>query len=202
MKKVWLSLIFMVVAGMVVWTAMDFIGKDDETADDNGQDGALIQAKNPAQDNNEPVENTDEVGIELGQVAPDFELETLEGEKTKLSDYRGEKVIVNFWATWCPPCREEIPDFKELYEKEDVEILAINMGETEDKQEMVEEFVYDEYEMEFPVLKEETGDLMEEFKVFAFPTSYFIDPDGHIQYVRPGQVAYDEMKKQLDKMDE
>lgn len=201
MKKVWISLVFIVIAGMLVWTAMDFIGTDDE-ADNMEQDGALLEAEPAQPDGDEPVEITDEEGIELGNIAPDFELETLEGDTVKLSDYRGEKVIVNFWATWCPPCRDEIPDFKELYEKEDVEILALNMGETKDKLEMVEEFVYDEFEMDFPVLKEESGDLMDEYNVFAFPTSYMIDPDGHIQYVRPGAMDYDEMKEQLDKMDE
>lgn len=201
MKKVWISLVFIVIAGMLVWTAMDFIGTDDE-ADNIEQDGALLEAEPAQPDDDEPVEITDEEGIELGNIAPDFELETLEGDTVKLSDYRGEKVIVNFWATWCPPCRDEIPDFKELYEKEDVEILALNMGETKDKLEMVEEFVYDEFEMDFPVLKEESGDLMDEYNVFAFPTSYMIDPDGHIQYVRPGAMDYDEMKEQLDKMDE
>lgn len=201
MKKVWISLVFIVIAGMLVWTAMDFIGTDDE-ADNMEQDGALLEAEPAQPDGDEPVEITDEEGIELGNIAPDFELETLEGDTVKLSDYRGEKVIVNFWATWCPPCRDEIPDFKELYEKEDVEILALNMGETKDKLEMVEEFVYDEFEMDFPVLKEESGDLMDEYNVFAFPTSYMINPDGHIQYVRPGAMDYDEMKEQLDKMDE
>lgn len=201
MKKVWISLVFIVIAGMLVWTAFDFIGTDEE-AENMEQDGALLEAEPAQPDGDEPVEITDEEGIELGNIAPDFELETLEGDKVKLSDYRGEKVIVNFWATWCPPCRDEIPDFKELYEKEDVEILALNMGETEDNLEMVEEFVYDEFEMEFPVLKEESGDLMDEYNVFAFPTSYMIDPDGHIQYVRPGAMDYDEMKEQLDKMDE
>ena len=201
MKKVWISLVFIVIAGMLVWTAMDFIGTDDE-ADNMEQDGALLEAEPAQPDGDEPVEITDEEGIELGNIAPDFELETLEGDKVKLSDYRGEKVIVNFWATWCPPCRDEIPDFKELYEKEDVEILALNMGETKDKLEMVEEFVYDEFEMDFPVLKEESGDLMDEYNVFAFPTSYMLDEEGHIQYVRPGAMEYDEMKEQLDKMDE
>ena len=201
MKKVWISLVFIVIAGMLVWTAFDFIGTDEE-AENMEQDGALLEAEPAQPDGDEPVEITDEEGIELGNIAPDFELETLEGDTVKLSDYRGEKVIVNFWATWCPPCRDEIPDFKELYEKEDVEILALNMGETKDKLEMVEEFVYDEFEMDFPVLKEESGDLMDEYNVFAFPTSYMIDPDGHIQYVRPGAMDYDEMKEQLDKMDE
>src|SRR5699024_10018000 len=154
MKKVWISLVFIVIAGMLVWTAMDFIGTDDE-ADNMEQDAALLEAGPAQPDVDEPVEVTDEEGIELGNIAADFELETLEGDNVKLSDYRGEKVIVNFWATWCPPCRDEIPVFKEFCEKEDVEILALNMGETKDKLEMVEEFVYDELEMDFPVLRSE-----------------------------------------------
>src|SRR5699024_4572040 len=178
-----------------------FIGTDDE-ADNMEQDGALLEAEPAQPDGDEPVEITDEEGIELGNIAPDFELETLEGDTVKLSDYRGEKVIVNFWATWCPPCSDEITEYKELYEKKDVEILAMNIGETKDKLEMVEEFVYDVFEMVFTVLKEEFGDLMDEYNVFAFPTSYMIDPDGHIQYARPGAMDYDEMKEQLDKMDE
>src|SRR5699024_590522 len=97
MKKVWISLIFLVIAGMLVWTAIDFIGTDDE-ADNIEQDGALLEAEPAQPDGDEPVEITDEEGIELGNIAPDFELETLEGEKVKLSDYRGEKEIGR--ASW------------------------------------------------------------------------------------------------------
>lgn len=73
-------------------------------------------------------------GIKQGQYAPDVQLETIDGETVRLSDYRGQPVILNFWATWCPPCRAEIPDFQKLYDDEDqnVEILAINMTNTED----------------------------------------------------------------------
>src|SRR5699024_8849219 len=103
MKKVCITLVFIVISGMLLCTVMDFIGTDDEE-DNMEQDGALLEAEQAQPDGDEPVEITDEEGIELGNIAPDFELETLEGDTVKLSDYRGEKVIVNFWATWCPPC--------------------------------------------------------------------------------------------------
>lgn len=184
---------------MIVWTAMDFVGTDDEVENDEG--GALVSSE-PAQDNDntETTEATDEVGLQAGMVPPDFELETLEGETVRLSDLKGQKVIVNFWATWCPPCRAEIPDFIEVYEKEDVEILAVNMEETKNNLEMVEEFV-EEFEMPFPVLKDEEGDLMEEYRVVAFPTSYMIDSNGHIQFVAMGAMTYDQIKERLGNMD-
>src|SRR5690625_7259127 len=67
-------------------------------------------------DKNTEDEVTANVGIEVGDLAPDFELETLDGETVKLSDYKGEKVLLNFWATWCPPCRVEIPDIQKYHE--------------------------------------------------------------------------------------
>lgn len=199
MKKVWSILIVLVIGAMIVWTAMDFVGTDDEVENDEG--GALVSSE-PAQDNDntETTEATDEVGLQAGMVPPDFELETLEGETVRLSDLKGQKVIVNFWATWCPPCRAEIPDFIEVYEKEDVEILAVNMEETKNNLEMVEEFV-EEFEMPFPVLKDEEGDLMEEYRVVAFPTSYMIDSNGHIQFVAMGAMTYDQIKERLGNMD-
>src|SRR5699024_11292811 len=106
-------------------------------------------------ENGEVNNLADDVGLGKGEKAPDLELKTLDGEKVKLSDYEGEKVIVNFWATWCPPCREEIPDIQKLYDNYDVEILSIDMRETESSYVVVEEFVYDEFEMTFILLIDE-----------------------------------------------
>ena len=83
----------------------------------------------------EAVETEDIPGAKLsalreGAEAPDFELTTLEGETVKLSDYRGKKVILNFWATWCPPCKAEMPHMQNFYEEnkdKDVEIVAVNL---------------------------------------------------------------------------
>src|SRR5699024_6659259 len=156
MEKVVLILVFVGVLGMVGWTVHDFVDVgDNEESDDCGG----IITSEPAQNECGEVNNlADDVGLGKGEEAPDLELKTLDGEKVKIYDYEVEKVIVNFWATWCPRCREEIPDLQKLYDNYDVEILAIDLTETESSLDVVEEFVYDEFEMTFPVLLDETSE--------------------------------------------
>ena len=126
-------------------------------------------------------------GLEKNQVAPDFELATLTDGTVRLSDYRGKKVILNFWASWCPPCRVEMPYMENYYEEnkdaENVEIIAVNMTKTErggdDKIERVEEFVKDN-KLSFPILLDETGEVMKLYQIMAYPTTYIINPEGVI----------------------
>jgi len=199
MKKVVLILVFVGVLGMVGWTVYDFVDvEDNEESDDSGG----IITSEPAQNENGEVNNlADDVGLGKGEKAPDLELKTLDGEKVKLSDYEGEKVIVNFWATWCPPCREEIPDLQKLYDNYDVEILAIDLTETESSLDVVEEFVYDEFEMTFPVLLDETSEVANMYQVMAYPTSYMVDTEGYIQFLAMGAMEYEQMKEELEKLD-
>ena len=86
-----------------------------------------------------------EIGSEENNVAPDFELRNLSGEMIKLSDYKGKKVFLNFWVSWCPPCRVEMPHMENYYNKfkdsENVEIIAVNMTTDERKIENAEKFV-------------------------------------------------------------
>lgn len=199
MKKVVLILVFVGVLGMVGWTVYDFVDvEDNEESDDSGG----IITSEPAQNENGEVNNlADDVGLGKGEKAPDLELKTLDGEKVKLSDYEGEKVIVNFWATWCPPCREEIPDLQKLYDNYDVEILAIDLTETESSLDVVEEFVYDEFEMTFPVLLDETSEVANMYQVMAYPTSYMVDTEGYIQFLAMGAMEYEQMREELEKLD-
>jgi len=130
-------------------------------------------------------ENIDtESGLEKNELAPDFELTTLTGETVRLTDYRGKKVILNFWATWCPPCKVEMPFMESYYgkykESENVEILAVNMTNMErGRSETVQGFV-DEHKLTFPILMDEDGGVTELYKVLAYPTTFIINADGVI----------------------
>ncbi len=182
MKRIILISIITLLFG---WAVYDFISSEDDTKNHSTQD--------------DEITNTSEVGLDLGKLAPEFELETLTGETVRLSDYRGKSVIVNFWATWCPPCRAEIPDFQKLYDNHDVVILAVNLTQSEKSGEHVTEFV-DDFEMTFPVLMDEEANVSTTYKIKAYPTSYMIDSDGHIQFSAMGAMNYDLMVQQLERM--
>lgn len=117
-------------------------------------------------------------GLRVGEKAPDFELMTLDGKTVKLSDYRGKKVILNFWATWCPPCKAEMPDIQKFYNETDdnVEILAINI----DPQYDVKKFVR-EANVTFPVLLDSKDEVNNLYRILTIPTTYFIDGEGIIR---------------------
>lgn len=195
MKK---AILILVVVGMFGWAVYDFAGSND-TAVDGSSDGAKITSPPPSGEV-EQVEKSDEVGTSVGEIAPDFKLKTLEGKTVRLSDFRGQRVIVNFWATWCPPCRAEIPDLQKLYDKKDVEILAVNLTSTEKSNQDVNAFVK-EYEMTFPVLMDVNSKVADMYHVRAYPTSYMIDSSGHIQFMALGAMNYDLMIQELAKME-
>ncbi|KIL49230.1 peroxiredoxin family protein [Jeotgalibacillus soli] len=121
--------------------------------------------------------------LEEGQLAPDFQTTTLDGEEVSLSDYRGKKIILNFWATWCPPCIAEMPHMQNYYEEEakdqNVEILAVNLTSMDHGIDKVKQFTED-FELTFPVLMDESGSIGDQFQVFTIPTTYMLDEEGVI----------------------
>ncbi|MDP4550106.1 TlpA disulfide reductase family protein [Alkalihalobacillus macyae] len=195
MKK---AIFIIVVIGMVGWAVYDSISSTDATKEENVSKNTMNSTQSQGDGDGEAVES-EEVGIKEGQIAPNFKLQTLDGETVQLSDYRGERVIINFWATWCPPCRAEIPDFQKLYEKKDAKILAVNLTETEENPEEVKGFIK-EYGMTFPVLMDVNSDVSTTYQVRAYPTSYMIDSDGRIQFVAMGALNYDLMVQEYEKM--
>jgi len=119
-----------------------------------------------------------------GFLAPDFSLKTPEGESIALSDLRGQAVLVNLWATWCPPCRAEMPAMQKLYDEykdQGFEVLAVNMT-YQDNPLAVLPFTK-ENNLNFPILLEETGDVATRYELRSLPSSFFIDRDGFIQEV-------------------
>lgn len=139
-------------------------------------------------------------GIEIGKVAPDFELSKLDGTKVKLSDLKGKKVILNFWATWCGPCQREMPDMQEFYNQyqKDVEILAVNYTASEgsEGQEKVRKFA-EEKGVTFPILLDTDIKVTTTYKVITIPTSYFVDTEGVIQDKFIGPMTVKEMEKRV-----
>jgi len=119
--------------------------------------------------------------IEIGQTAPDFELYDKAGKGYSLSSLRGKVVLVNFWATWCPPCRAEMPSMEELYKNNigggKLELLAINV-ESEGPG-IIDEFSK-EYPHSFPVVFDLNAEVQNKYGVFKFPETFIIDKKGII----------------------
>ncbi|WP_066049343.1 peroxiredoxin family protein [Robertmurraya korlensis] len=136
-------------------------------------------------------------GLRVGEAAPDFELKTLEGKTVKLSDYRGKKVIVNFWATWCPPCKAEMPDIQKYYNDagENVEILAVNIDPQYDVQKFVREA-----NVTFPVLLDSKDEVNTLYRILTIPTTYFIDQDGIIRSKYLSVMTVDTIREHMENM--
>lgn len=137
--------------------------------------------------------------VVAGHVAPDFELKDINGKMVKLSDFRGKAVVLNFWATWCPPCKTEIPWFEDLQDKygnQGLEIVGVALDDSSDNE--IAEFAKD-MKMNYPVLigKEETSDLYG--GVEALPTTFYIDRSGKIMTSVPGLVDRQEIEANVVK---
>ncbi|ANB58747.1 MULTISPECIES: peroxiredoxin family protein [Anoxybacillaceae] len=135
------------------------------------------------------------IGTNKGQFAPDFELLSITGNKVKLSDLRGKTVILNFWATWCPPCRAEIPEMQKFYENNknnNVEILAVNLTNSESSPDTVKDFVRDKG-MTFNILLDKQGKIGNLYGIITIPTSYIIDKNGIIREKHVGPMSYETM---------
>jgi peroxiredoxin len=124
------------------------------------------------------------LGPQPGFLAPDFSLQTLDGEFVTLSEFRGQPVLVNMWASWCTPCKYEMPAIQEAYEEfrdQGFTVLAVNLTK-KDVLGSVESFV-EEHGLTFPILLDQDGRVEDAYQLRGLPTSFFIDRDGVIQSV-------------------
>lgn len=137
-----------------------------------------------------------------GHPAPDFTLTSLDGETVSLSDFRGRPVVVNFWASWCGPCRLEMPHLQETYEiraDEGVVVLGVNLTDRENNTEDVEAFL-SEFGVTFPVVLDADGDVAKLYEVRGQPASVFIDGAGDVQTVFYGPVNQQFIDERVDEM--
>ncbi len=197
MKK---GIIVVILVAMFGWAIYDLVQKpEEETKSDSFVSQEETETNRSEADEMEMETPNVPVGLEVGNLAPDFELTTLSGETVRLSDYRGKKVMINFWATWCPPCRAEMPDMQEFYEKQDVAILAVNLTQTEANTSDVEAFK-EEFGLTFPILLDEDLTVATEYRIRPIPTSYMVDSQGIIQFEALGALNYDLMVAEFEKM--
>ena len=122
-----------------------------------------------------------------GFLAPAFELETFNGEMGSLADFRGQVVVLNLWASWCPPCRAEMPALQSLYEEyqdQGLVVLAVNMT-YQDSASAASAFAA-EFGLSFPNMLDRTGLVGSLYRMRALPTTFFIDREGVIQEVVVG----------------
>ncbi|MGC8856316.1 MAG: TlpA disulfide reductase family protein [Anaerolineae bacterium] len=121
---------------------------------------------------------------QAGFLAPDFTLNSLDGKRYTLSELRGQAIILNLWASWCPPCRAEMPTLQKLYEEyrnQGLLVLAVN-STVQDKPAAIPGFVQ-QYGLTFPILLDEDGEVSRAYQLRSLPSSYFIGRDGIIREV-------------------
>lgn len=129
----------------------------------------------------------------VGGPAPDFQLEQLKGPSSKISDYRGKVILLNFWAIWCTPCKKEMPEIQAAYEAlkdEGFVVLALNFGEKAEKAEKLVK----EMGLSFPILLDRDVEVAERYRVVSLPVSFFIDTKGIIkEQVFGGSLTLDQI---------
>jgi peroxiredoxin len=196
--KKWILIV--VVIGMLGWAVFDFIDSNRKSAD-RFENVEKVEEEDDSQ-NEQAVETGTEpvIGLEVGNKAPDFQLDTLTGDTVKLSDFRGSRVMINFWATWCPPCRAEMPDMEEFHQDKDIVILAVNLSDTEKSVEDVEQFT-DDFKLTFPILMDTNLDVANLYAIQPIPTTYMVDSNGIISYRAFGAMNYDLMVQEFEKME-
>lgn len=177
--------------GAAAWL---FVAGDDDEAPGASTAGSGLVA---SADGLGPLDSR---GPELGQPAPDFALVDARDGTTirRLSDYRGKTVVLNWFATWCGPCRSEMPDFETAYESlgganGDVVFLLVNLQESsEQASEML-----DEFNATYPAVLDATGSVANHYRILGMPTTFFIDPDGVIRSSGQGRVTEETLKREL-----
>lgn len=128
--------------------------------------------------------------------APELALENVQSGIEALTDYQGQVLLVNNWATWCPPCKAEMPSLQKFYEAHSGEgfmIIAINAG---DDRALVEQFV-NEYGLTFNVWLDPTGAALNAFRNANLPSSYVVDRTGVVRYAWTGEISYEMLEKYI-----
>lgn len=197
MKKkssVWiLALVFVLFIGGA-YILYGRLSADARTDNLSAQTPAETESQTP-QDSDAPTE-TEPSKVE----APDFTVEDADGEKVKLSDYVGKPIVLNFWASWCSPCKSEMPEFNEAWEELDGEVQFLMVNMTDGARETVDtakEYVEGQG-FSFPVFFDTGSEAAMAYSAYSLPTTYFIDAEGYVVARAVGAIDGDTLQKGLD----
>lgn len=199
MKKsiIYILLILVVIGGFFYFT----LDKEEKDIDNNIGQGEESPEENNASESPDSLGPRKDDTIEVGKKLPDFTLENINGEVKSLRDYEGTITILNFWESWCPPCKKEMPDFMKIAEEnEDVLILTVNMERERDRK-LVEDFL-EEGGYTFEVLLDQDQVVGRMFSISSIPSNYFIDKNGIYRGNWPGMLTYEQMEEAIDTLRE
>jgi thiol-disulfide isomerase/thioredoxin len=200
MKKLIWPLIAVLVFGLSIYTVANYNKNNAKNLD-------IITKETPKESTTVPNVSTDtekevpakSITDAVKITALDFKLIDLNGKEVSLSDFKGKKVFLNFWASWCPPCISEMPDIEKLYTEtkdSDLVILAVNLGEDKDT---VKDFS-DTNKYNFKILLDTDQSVGKQYNISAIPTSYFIDKEGNIVSTVKGAISLEKMKSYISKL--
>ena len=218
MKKLILPLLVVLVFGISIYTVTNYnknkandliIAKEEKSKENNTTpdvdstteknsvpDESIVPGESAAPDK---ASSTNKGATSDKKPALDFKLKDLNGKEVSLSDYKGKKVFLNFWASWCPPCKAEMPDIEKLYgetKDSDLVILAVNVGESKNT---AKSFI-DDNKYSFPVLLDSDQNVTNQYNIKGIPTSFFIDKEGNVVSSKVGGISLEEMKSYISEL--
>ena len=173
---------------ILLWQAWVLFRDPDEQVEVANADGETVVLEIRAVDASIETPNGDalNVSVKQGDLAPNFELSTLTGERVQLADFRGQAIFLNFWASWCGPCRAEMPDIDAVlrkYEDDGLIVLAVNNGEPFGP---AKQFI-DDLQVNLTVVGlDPSQEIIGRYRIVAMPTSIFIDENGVITRIHAG----------------
>lgn len=186
-QRIWICLII-AVSLLVLAGCSQKLGKV-------GQSSSETQGSTQGESSNTETGSTSEETAEIThepELAPSFELKSLEGETITLEDYKGQYVFINFWATWCQYCDEEMPDLMAFQKAhaEEVTVLAVNVNE---KNDVVQKYI-DKNKLDLKILLDSDGTVSQLYQVSAFPTTFLVDKAGKVIGYIPGKLTAEDME--------
>lgn len=180
------AVVILAIGVVALWQAGVLFSSEDPVVTD-GDTTTHLQPADASIDT--PAVGGRKVGLNQGDIAPDFEFSAFDGQRLKLSDFRGRPVFLNFWATWCQPCKRELPDMDELlreYSGQGLAVIAMNNGE---RFEPARKFMDEDMGVNLTAIGyDPEQDVADRYAVVGMPTSFFIDANGVITQVVRGEL--------------